>query len=186
MASVALISWPYDAGLADVGMGSGASRLLADEDLHLLLSAGADRVTVETVPPVDPAQPEITRIFELDRRLARHVARARARGAFPLVLAGNCISALGTTAGGQDGEPLGVVWLDAHADLDTPEDNLSGFTDVMGLSILTGSAWRALRALGRTGEPLRRRRWPGPRHRARRHRRDVRSLHGRGRRADRV
>ena len=28
---------------------------------------------------------------------------------------------------------------------DTPEDNLSGFTDVMGLAILTGSCWRALR-----------------------------------------
>jgi arginase len=39
----------------------------------------------------------------------------------------------------------GVVWLDAHADFDTPEDNLSGFTDVMGLAILTGSGWRALR-----------------------------------------
>ena len=146
MASVALIAWPYDAGLGDVGMGSGASMLLADEELHQGLSAGTDRVTVETVPPVDPALPEITRIFELDRRLARHVARARARGAFPLVLAGNCISALGTTAGVRDGERLGVVWLDAHADLDTPEDNLSGFTDVMGLSILTGGAWRALRA----------------------------------------
>jgi arginase len=36
------------------------------------------------------------------------------------------------------------LWLDAHADFDTPEDNL-GFTDVMGLAILTGGCWRALR-----------------------------------------
>ncbi len=146
MTSVALVAWPYDAGLAEVGMGLGASTLLADEALHRLLSARVDRVTVETVPPIDPGLPEIARIFELDRRLARHVARARAGGAFPLVLAGNCVSALGTTAGVNDGKPLGVVWLDAHADLDTPEDNLSGFTDVMALSILTGTAWHALRA----------------------------------------
>jgi arginase len=37
------------------------------------------------------------------------------------------------------------LWLDAHADFDTPEDNLTGFTDVMGLAILTGGCWRALR-----------------------------------------
>jgi arginase len=61
------------------------------------------------------------------------------------VLGGNCVSCLGTTAGVRDERELGVVWLDAHADFDTPEDNLSGFTDVMGLSVLTGRCWRALR-----------------------------------------
>lgn len=51
---------------------------------------------------------------------------------------------MGTVAGvGSAG--LGAVWFDAHADFDTPEDNLSGFFDVMGLAILTGSGWRALR-----------------------------------------
>ena len=79
------------------------------------------------------------------RRLAQRVAAARERGAFPLVLGGNCVSCLGTTAGVGGGKDLGVVWLDAHADFDTPEDNLSGFTDLMGLAILTGSCWRALR-----------------------------------------
>ena len=61
------------------------------------------------------------------------------------MLGGNCVSCLGTTAGIADGSELGAVWLDAHADFDTPEDNLSGFTDVMGLAILTGGCWRALR-----------------------------------------
>ena len=99
-------------------------------------------MTGETVPPVDETLPEVARIFELDRRLARRVAAARTEGAFPLVLGGNCCSCLGTVAGA--GAPA-VVWLDAHADFDTPDDNLSGFTDVMGLAILTGSGWRALR-----------------------------------------
>jgi arginase len=66
-------------------------------------------------------------------------------GAVPLVLAGGCMSALGTVAAlGPEG--LGVVWLDAHADFDTPDDNVSGFFDVMALSILTGTGWAALRA----------------------------------------
>jgi arginase len=59
-------------------------------------------------------------------------------------LASNCNSALGTTAGLGRAD-LGVVWFDAHADFDTPEDNLSGFFDVFALAILTGSCWRALR-----------------------------------------
>jgi arginase len=142
MPDVQLIAWPYHAGLRDVSMGLGGSMLARDEALHAALEAGGCRVTGETIPPVDPALPEVARIFELDRRLARRVAAACAGGAFPLVLGGNCCSCLGTVAGAG---ARGAVWLDAHADFDTPEDNLSGFTDVMGLAILTGSGWRALR-----------------------------------------
>ena len=46
--------------------------------------------------------------------------RRAGAGAFPLVLAGGCISATGTVAGCG---AQGAVWLDAHADLDTPDDN---------------------------------------------------------------
>jgi arginase len=137
-----LIAWPYHAGLRDVSMGLGASVLAADEELRAGIAAAGVSVGVETIPPVDESLPEVARIFELDRRLARRVAAARARGAFPLVLGGNCVSCLGTVAGaGADG----VVWFDAHADFDTTDDNISGFTDVFGLAILTGTGWRALR-----------------------------------------
>lgn len=145
MPELDVISWPYHGGLADVGMGLGASVLASDEGFREGLAAAGWATRVVRVPPVDEALPEVARIFELVRRLAERVAAARDRDAFPLVLAGNCVSCLGTTAGVGDGNELGVVWLDAHADFDTPEDNLSGFTDVMGLSILTGSCWRALR-----------------------------------------
>src|SRR5688500_16542699 len=134
MHALRLIAWPYHAGLRDVSMGRGASALARDEGFHAALAAGGWAVTGETIPPVDETLPEVARIFELDRRLAVRVAAARADGAFPLVLAGNCCSCLGTVAG--SGAP-GVVWFDAHADFDTPDDNLSGFTDVMGLAILT-------------------------------------------------
>jgi arginase len=125
-------------------MGLGGSMLAGDAGLRNALAGAGRAVSVETVEPVDESAPEVARIFELDRRLAHRVAAARERGALPFVLGGNCCSCLGTVAGaGPDG--LGVVWFDAHADFDTPEDNLSGFTDVMGLAILTGSGWRALR-----------------------------------------
>jgi arginase family enzyme len=43
-----------------------------------------------------------------------------------MVLGGSFISCLGTTRI-SEGSDLVVVWLDAHADFDMPEDNLSGF-----------------------------------------------------------
>jgi arginase len=142
MPALRLITWPYHAGLRDVSVGAGAAALARDEGLHAALAAAGCTVAGETIPPVDETLPEVARIFELDRRLARRVAAAQDDGAFPLVLAGNCGSCLGTVAGAG---ARGAVWLDAHADFDTPEDNLSGFTDVMGLAILSGSGWRALR-----------------------------------------
>lgn len=35
------------------------------------------------------------------------------------------------------------MWFDAHANLDTPDDNVSGYFDVMALAMLTGAGWRA-------------------------------------------
>src|SRR5918995_7148904 len=145
MPELDVIAWPYHAGLADVSMGLGASVLATDERFREGLAAAGWQTRGVRVPPVDETLPEVARIFELVRRLAQRVASARERQAFALVLGGNCVSCLGTTAGVGGGKDLGVVWLDAHADFDTPEDNLSGFTDVMGLAILTGGCWRALR-----------------------------------------
>jgi arginase len=129
-----LIALPFHNGLPGVGMAAGVEALLADLDL-----------AADVVAPVDEAWPEVRRTFALDRALAVRVRAAVDDGAFPLVLGGNCNASLGVVGGvGTDG--LGVVWFDAHADFDTPEDNLSGFFDVMALSLLTGSAWQMQRA----------------------------------------
>jgi arginase len=145
MAAIDVIVWNFHAGIPDVSMGLGGSALAHDPELRAGLEAAGWKTRVVRVEPVGDELTEIARIFELDRRLARHVADALRRGAFPLVLGGNCVSCLGTTAGLDGAGQLGAVWLDAHADFDTPEDNISGFTDVMGLAILTGNCWRALR-----------------------------------------
>ncbi|MBI5106060.1 MAG: arginase family protein, partial [Solirubrobacterales bacterium] len=102
-------------------------------------------VKVAEVQTAEPGAPEIALTFELHRAVGRLVRGAVDEGAFPVVLAGACGSSVGTAAG-VGTHDLGVVWLDAHADLDTPEDNLSGFLDVMALTTLTGGAWGALAA----------------------------------------
>ena len=125
-------------------MGAGPIRLASDRTLITNIQAAGWDVEHDEVEPVDESDPEIVRAIELIRRLAGRVTSAAADGAFPLVLAGNCNSCLGTTAG-IGAENLGAVWFDAHADFDDPEENESGFFDVMGLAMLTGRGWRALR-----------------------------------------
>jgi arginase len=142
---VRLIASPYHDGLESVDRGRGPSRLLECAHASGILDALGRPVSVEVVGPVDPAAPEAARLFALSRRLAERVRSAVADGAFPIVLAGDCNSCLGTVAGcGTDG--LGVVWFDAHADFDDPEDTESGSLDAMGLAMLTGRGWQTLRA----------------------------------------
>jgi arginase len=125
-------------------MGAGAARLASDGALRAGIEEAGWTLQHDEVDPVDESDPETARVIELIRRLAEHVRKAVTQGVFPLVLAGNCNSCLGTTAGAGI-QNLGVVWFDAHADFDDPEENESGFFDVMGLAMLTGRGWRGLR-----------------------------------------
>jgi arginase len=138
-----ILSLPYHEGQPRVGMGLGPDELLARHGLRDELERRGFLVSGEEIPEPG-AGTAIARTIELDRRLAARVRAASEQYAFPLVLAGNCASCLGTVAG-LDQERLGVVWFDGHADFDTPDDNLSGFFDVMALAMLTGAGWDALR-----------------------------------------
>ena len=125
-----LICAPYDDGRLDWRMGAGARAIAA-------AAGGAD-----AIDGLDPSRPPIGRAFDLAAALSARVRAALEAGETPIVLAGNCNSSLGT-ASALNGR-VGVVWFDAHADFDTPDDNRSGFFDVMALAILTGSGWQAL------------------------------------------
>jgi arginase len=127
-------------------MGAGPLRLLGDPAVAEELRAGGWELETERIEAPDPGDPEVVRVVEGDRRLGGAVRRAVEDRAFPLVLAGNCNSCLGTVAGlDPAGAPVGVVWFDAHPDFDTPDRSL-GFFDGMSLAILTGSGWELLRS----------------------------------------
>jgi arginase len=86
---------------------------------------------------------EIQTSFELMRMLATEVRAAREADKLPLVLAGNCSTAVGTLAGLGAGS-TGVAWFDAHADFNTPETTSSGFLDGTAVAIITGRCWTQL------------------------------------------
>ncbi len=142
---VTLICLPFHSGRLNVGMGRGPIELLEKHGLAERLTETGLETRVELLDEVPQEETEIATTIELDRRLAVRVHDALSEGRFPLIVSGNCNSCLGTVAGlsAARGRAPGVVWFDAHADFDTPDENLSGFFDVMGLSMLTGGSWRA-------------------------------------------
>src|SRR3954468_4108182 len=138
---VRLIAVPYDSGFRDARMGAGAIELAP----KLAASLAATSAKVETIDLRLPSafHPEIAAAFAIQRSVAREVARAHADDAFPIVLAGNCNTAVGTVAALTEsyGARPQVFWFDAHADFNTPESTRSGFLDGMAVSILTGRCW---------------------------------------------
>ena len=64
--------------------------------------------------------------------ITRAVREARSEGKFPLILAGNCSSCLGTLAALRNRQ---VVWFDAHGDFHTPETSISGSVEGMCLAM---------------------------------------------------
>jgi arginase len=75
------------------------------------------------------------------------VRSAISTGRLPIVLAGSCDAAIGVVAGLGRGR-CGIVWIDAHADFNTPASSISGFWPGMTLAVVVGdcgdTVWRAL------------------------------------------
>ena len=143
MAEVEVMVVPYDSGHRGKRMGAGPERLIEAGLESALREAGFDVATTSIELPDDffPAEPQAA--FALHRLLARAVGDASSRGAFPLILAGNCNTAIGTLAGIRNRD-IGIIWFDAHGDFNTPETTSSGFFDGMALATATGHCWREM------------------------------------------
>jgi arginase len=82
--------------------------------------------------------PEIKRTCE---RVAELVRRAAEKGLFPLVLGGDHSVALGSLGGLAAAKGAGgVLWIDAHGDLNAPETSPSGNVHGMALAAALGVA----------------------------------------------
>lgn len=136
--NVNLIVVPYDSGRRDYRMGRGPGHLLRN-DLAAQLEAAGHAVSVTTLETVGN---DIESAFDLAAKIATTVRAADHNSRLPIILAGNCISSLGGFAG--LASRTAMLWLDAHADFNTPDTSPSGFLDGMALAIVTGRCYREL------------------------------------------
>jgi arginase len=146
-------------GRRGVDMGPSAIRYAGLEDR--LVSLGhvvRDHGNVETaVPEATTMQDERARflpeIKETCARIAAKVVEESSTGALPLVLGGDHSVAMGTLGGLASVHGVGgVLWIDAHADINTPETSPSG--NVHGMALAA--------ALGLAGEAFASDAWPVP------------------------
>jgi arginase len=147
-----LVTVPYRYDERGEGLGAGPDALLAAGLVDNLRAVG-----IEIAGPheacLDPAEREEGRtapnIGRLGADTARLVAAARRNGEGALILTGDDTAAIGVVSGLQQadgaGTPVGVVWVDAHGDFNTPETSFSGILAGMPVAILAGLAgplWR--------------------------------------------
>ncbi len=103
----------------------------------------------ETAEVGDERARYLPQILDLCDRVAKLVEAAARRGAMPLVLGGDHSVALGSLVGMALARgPGGVVWIDAHGDLNTPETSPSGNVHGMVLAAALGLAGDAFRREG--------------------------------------
>jgi arginase len=158
---VAIIGAALDlgAGRRGVDMGPSAIRYAdLDDRLRELGIACEDWGNVETAVAEATASGSaqarfLAQIKETCERIARAVAKAVEEGRTPVVLGGDHSIALGTLGGlASVFGPGGVLWLDAHGDLNTPATSPTGNVHGMPLGA----------ALGRDLESFASDAWPLP------------------------
>jgi arginase len=133
------------AGRRGVDMGPSAIRYAGLEDRLQELGiecddwGNVDTVVAEATASGSPQARFLDQIKETCERIARAVARAVDEERTPIVLGGDHSIALGTLGGLASAYgPGGVLWLDAHGDLNTPETSPSGNVHGMPLGAALG------------------------------------------------
>lgn len=92
-------------------------------------------------PVASPYAKRIKGVYTVYERVAEAVQNTLKSGLFPIILAGDHSTAGGTIAGIRMAKPknrLGVIWIDAHADMHTPYTSPSGNMHGMPLSTALG------------------------------------------------
>jgi len=147
------------AGRRGVDMGPSAMRLAGlNEKLaslgYTIEDLGNIAIDQPETMPSGPANARyLVPIAHTCARLAEIVEKTADDGKVPLVLGGDHSVAVGTVGGmaahfRKRGEKLGLIWIDAHADMNTPESSPSGNVHGMPLACIAGFGPPELTGIG--------------------------------------
>lgn len=149
---VSIIGVPlsFGAGTAGVDLGPAAMRVARlNQRLAMLGYEVRDLGDMRLERPQTIAAPDdkakyLREISMACEELAAEVQRVLKAGEFPIILGGDHSIAAGSCAGAaaffhaQEEQPIGLIWFDAHADMNTPETTFSGNVHGMPLAALLG------------------------------------------------
>jgi arginase len=166
--TVHILGVPLDlgGGRRGVDMGPSAVRIAGlGERLAAMGSLIVDRGDLITPIPEtrvarDPTKKYIREIARVCQRLYQQVLSSLDTGALPIVLGGDHSLAAGSVAASADfaaarGRRLGLIWVDAHGDMNTPATSASGNVHGMPLAALLGPEPAELSRIGRQSPAVR-------------------------------
>jgi len=148
---IAIIGAPLDLGAGRRGVDMGPSAVRVANLNRRLQDLGYEVEDLGNVPviqresqgEVDSRAKYLPQIAETCTLVAEMVDRALGDGRFPLVLGGDHSVAVGTVSGAsrffhRRRERVGLIWIDAHSDMNTPESSPSGNVHGMPLACCIG------------------------------------------------
>ena len=148
---IRVIGVPLDLGASrrGVDMGPSAVRVAGLEARlealgHQVTDGGNIRVEIaETQAAGNENARFLKQIAETCTRTAEAVVKTLEEGMTPLLLGGDHSLAAGSVSGvahfyRRQSQPIGVLWIDAHSDINTPESSPSGNVHGMPLAALLG------------------------------------------------
>ncbi len=158
---VHLIGVPIDLGASRRGVDMGPSALRIAGLRGRLIRLGYDVTDTGDVPVTIPESADAgseqarfrDEIAATNQVLAERVRASLEAGALPIVLGGDHSLSIGSIAGAaswaaREGDDLGLLWFDAHADMHTTETTISGNIHGMGLAASLGYGDPVLTELG--------------------------------------
>lgn len=146
-AAISIIGVPLDLGQSRRGVDMGPSAIRyagAVERIealgHIVTDEGDILVDASaSIEHGDLKLKNLDEVVQVNTMLAKKVAEVVKQHSFPLVLGGDHSIAIGTLAGlAEKYKNLGVIWYDAHADLNTSDTSPSGNIHGMPLAVSIG------------------------------------------------
>lgn len=157
---IGIIGYPMDLGADRRGVDMGPSALRYAhlenklENLGYTVKDFGDIIIegAETQVIRNPKLKYLSEIIRSSKVLAKRTESLLNKSYFPLILGGDHAQAIGSIAGissycKKNKKTLGVVWIDAHADMNTPETTPSGNIHGMPLAVSLGLGSKKLTSL---------------------------------------
>lgn len=138
--SIDVLHVTHCSSVAAIPTAAGPARLLERGLAPRLAALGAQVRVIDVAPPRDRSLNPVAEAFAVADIVSRRVAASLSEGRFAIVLSGSCHNAVGAVAA-LNGTDRGVIWLDCHADFNTPETTSSGLLDGTTLATITGRSW---------------------------------------------
>lgn len=164
--SIRIIGVPLDLGASRRGVDMGPSALRIARVATRLEALGyqvddrGNLIVVQREQLAESGHDAVSAIAEVCQQLATATTDAVRHRATPVVLGGDHSLAIGSVAGvatalAERGERVGMIWLDAHGDINTPDTSVSGNVHGMPVAHLLGLGDTRLAGLAAPSPALR-------------------------------